>query len=56
MKLRLHMPTVDWNGGAADLGNTLGRVVEAAEEVRYRGRSPGGGWTDPLPTSGHRSG
>jgi len=35
MKLGLHMPTMDWKGGPAELGNTLGRVVEAAEEAGF---------------------
>lgn len=35
MKLGLHMPTMDWQGGPAELGATLGRVVEAAEEAGF---------------------
>jgi F420-dependent oxidoreductase-like protein len=35
MKLGLHMPTMDWRGGPAELGNTLGRVVEAAEDAGF---------------------
>jgi F420-dependent oxidoreductase-like protein len=35
MKLGLHMPTMDWEGGPAELGATLGRVVEAAEEAGF---------------------
>jgi len=35
MKLGVHMPTMDWKGGPAELGNTLGRVVEAAEEAGF---------------------
>ena len=35
MKLGLHMPTMEWEGGPAELGNTLGRVVEAAEEAGF---------------------
>jgi F420-dependent oxidoreductase-like protein len=35
MKLGLHMPTMDWDGGPALLGTTLGRVVEAAEEAGF---------------------
>jgi F420-dependent oxidoreductase-like protein len=35
MKLGLHMPTMDWDGGPAMLGDTLGRVVEAAEEAGF---------------------
>jgi F420-dependent oxidoreductase-like protein len=35
MKLGLHMPTMDWVGGPAELGATLGRVVEAAEEAGF---------------------
>jgi F420-dependent oxidoreductase-like protein len=35
MKLGLHMPTMDWQGGPAGLGATLGRVVEAAEEAGF---------------------
>jgi F420-dependent oxidoreductase-like protein len=35
MKLGLHMPTMDWQGGPAELGATLGRVVETAEEAGF---------------------
>jgi alkanesulfonate monooxygenase SsuD/methylene tetrahydromethanopterin reductase-like flavin-dependent oxidoreductase (luciferase family) len=35
MKLGLHMPTMDWQGGPAELGATLGRVVEAAEKAGF---------------------
>jgi F420-dependent oxidoreductase-like protein len=35
MKLGLHMPTMDWQGGPPELGNTLGRVVETAEEAGF---------------------
>ena len=35
MRLGLHMPTMDWRGGPAELGATLGRVVEAAEEAGF---------------------
>ena len=35
MKLGLHMPTMDWGGGPPELGHTLGRVVEAAEEAGF---------------------
>jgi F420-dependent oxidoreductase-like protein len=35
MKLGLHMPTMDWQGVPAELGATLGRVVEAAEEAGF---------------------
>src|SRR2546425_2301837 len=35
MKLGLHMPTMEWRGGPAELGATLGRVVEAAEEAGF---------------------
>ena len=35
MKLGLHMPTMEWRGGPAELGATLGRVVEAAEDAGF---------------------
>jgi len=35
MKLGLHMPTMDWEGGPPQLGNTLGRVVQTAEEAGF---------------------
>ncbi|MEA2544807.1 MAG: hypothetical protein QOI09_80 [Chloroflexota bacterium] len=35
MKLGLHLPTMEWQVGPAELGNTLGRVVEAAEEAGF---------------------
>jgi F420-dependent oxidoreductase-like protein len=35
MKLGLHMPTMDWQGGPAELGPTLGRVVGAAEDAGF---------------------
>jgi F420-dependent oxidoreductase-like protein len=35
MKLGLHMPAMDWTGGPARLGTTLGEVVEVAEEAGF---------------------
>ncbi len=35
MKLGLHMATMEWHGGPAELGNTMGRVVETAEEAGF---------------------
>ena len=35
MKLGLHMPVMDWHGGATRLGATLAEIVETAEEAGF---------------------
>jgi F420-dependent oxidoreductase-like protein len=35
MKLGIHMPVMDWQGGPARLGQTLATVVETAEEAGF---------------------
>ena len=35
MKLGIHMPVMDWQGGPARLGPTLGQIVETAEEAGF---------------------
>src|SRR5919198_1524878 len=35
MKLGLHMPVMDWQGGASSMGATLAQIVETAEDAGF---------------------